>query len=952
MSQTHIELEGVRVHNLKNFDLQISRNLLTVICGVSGSGKSSLAFDTLFAEGQRRYIETFSPYARQFLDRIERPDVDRIEGIPPAIALRQNAGRYGPRSTVGTRTEITDHLRVLFARFGQLFCPDCNMPVNPKSPQAAARYLLNGWPDVRVMFGFRVVRDTDRLKNLLQRGVTRAVDQNRTVSLESVLADEVVGSDPSEAEILLIIDRLKTEAESEGRLSESIAQCYELGHNNCIALLEIIDGQADVDATTVVIDHRRWKTVSLTAGLVCAGCGREFQPLTPESLSHRSPLGACPKCEGHGSVSDMTLETVVPDTSKTLEEGAIQPWTTPAYRHELDELLALAPDYRIPTNVPFRDLNDHQRRLISEGVPERNFGGIAGFHRWLVRNRYKKGVAVLLSRWRSWTSCSLCRGHRLSQLAASVQLSGKTLPDVLDLEISEAQAWLSEAVALLDTAAQAAVATSIRHAADRLQFLQDIGLDYLNLGRSMRTLSGGEAQRVLLTAAIGSGLINTLYVLDEPTSGLHSRDTEKVVRATRRLVDAGNTLVVVEHDPLFLSAADQLIEIGPAAGQSGGSVVFQGRFKDLAANGQTSTAVQLRKQSGASETTSCRTVSRPLSERWLEFEGITCHNIRNLSVRVPLNVICGVIGVSGSGKSSLVVDAIYPAICRELGQAIPIATAHMDSIRGCRHISEICLLDQKPGSSNRRSIPATMIGSFDEIRKVMAQTHEARKRNYNAGMFSFNSAKGGRCESCQGHGVITVDMQFLADIETTCEACSGRRFRPDVLEVRYRDRSIHDILEMTADDAFAFFQGHRRIQQRINALRMAGLGYLRLGQPVSTLSGGENQRLNIAVLLSGASLPLSEEQAVIRPRRAEAEATSQRLFILDEPSVGLHMEDIDRLAQCLNHLVDIGHSILLIDHDPQLIARCDYLIELGPGPGQHGGRIIAEGPPGQMPSQE
>jgi excinuclease ABC subunit A len=927
-----IELEGVRVHNLRNFDLTIRHNALTVVCGVSGSGKSSLAFDTLFAEGQRRYVETFSPYARQFLDRVERPDVDRIDGIPPAIAIRQNVRTNSARSTVGTRTEILEHLRVLFAKAGQVVCPTCDLVAIMMSADSAADHLVTVAEGHRSMLVFDLASTT--AAELLQIGFTRCIVDGSTLPLEEL--DNEGGESQS---IRVVADRVRVADSARARLSESIEQAFAHSGGRCIALVDTEDSPiTSGPAGTEIVDGRSWQAVNLSQGLICTFCGREFSKPTAASLSFHSPLGACSTCKGYGQISGMTLQKVVPDDSISLRDGAIQPWTTPAYRHELNELLALADNYDIPVDIPFAEVGEEARQRIHDGIPEREFGGLSGFHRWLVKNRYKRGVSVLLNRWRSWLPCSACNGTRLSEAGRCLRLDGTTLTDVCQKELSQINAWLAAVTASFTDEVAAALTTPLRQLTDRLRFLTDCGLGYLSLNRTMKTLSGGEAQRVVLTSALGSGLINTLYVLDEPTSGLHSTDTQKVIAATRRLQQLGNTVVVVEHDTDFIQAADELVEIGPEAGNAGGLVVFQGTPNKLLALRSTATGESLADL----DTISSEVETRP-PQSWLKFTDITCHNIQSLSGALPLGVICAVTGVSGSGKSSLIVDAIYPALCRHFGKTCDAPVdASVAKLDGWQNLSEVTLLDQSPLPRSRRSIPATTIGCFDEIRKVIASTHEARKRNYKPGMFSFNSAQGGRCENCEGHGIVTVEMQFLADIETTCEQCAGRRFRPDVLDVRYRDRSIHDILEMTGDEAFVFFNGHRKIQQCLNALRQAGLGYIRLGQSVSTLSGGECQRLRIATLLAG--VPLDDSDAVPRNRVAAGRSTSgQTLFILDEPSTGLHAKDIAALMRCLNHLVEIGHSIIVVEHDPQVVRHADHVIEMGPGAGHDGGQIISNG---------
>ena len=930
-----IDLEGVRVHNLKSIDVNIRRNTLTVVCGVSGSGKSSLAFDTLFAEGQRRYVETFSPYARQFLDRVERPDVDRIDGIPPAIAIRQNARTNSARSTVGTRTELIDYLRVLFAKAGDVVCPTCDLTAVSMTADSAARHLLQQADGARAMLVFDVEADATALEDLRSAGYSRCIVDGLTTTLDDVLSTKI----SAEATIQIVTDRIRIEESAADRIAESIELTFASADGRCIALVAATDNTND----TVEVDGKQWQRIVLSQRLMCVGCGTELASPSAESLNFQSPLGACTTCEGTGQISGMSFAKVVPDSSVSLRDGAIQPWTTPAYRHELDELLALAPTYGIPVDVPFADVAEEHRQLIFEGVPECDFGGLMGFHRWLVRNRYKKGVSVYLNRWRSWITCPDCDGSRLAANAGTVKLRGMTITGIAEQELSDVSIWVQQVVAALSSELKDALAAPIQQLSNRLKFLVDCGLGYLSLDRTMKTLSGGEGQRVVLTAALGSGLINTLYVLDEPTSGLHADDAAKVIEAARRLQQLGNTVVVVEHDPDFITAADEVIEIGPGAGEKGGDVVFQGTPADLVRAAATATGTALAANADATLAAVSNSPAKTdvtAKQAKLSFQDVRCHNIARLSGGIPLETIVAITGVSGSGKSSLLVDALYPEICRQLGQLCDVnAESTVGSLSGVEHISEVCLLDQSPLRGSRRSIPATTIGCFDDIRKVLAETHEAKKRNYKPGMFSFNSSQGGRCPNCEGHGVVTVEMQFLADIQTTCEACSGRRFRPDVLEVRYRDRSIHDILKMTVEQAFTFFNGHRRIQQRLNALRQAGLGYIRLGQPVSTLSGGEAQRLRIAALLAGVAF--EGDDLPVSARAAAAKKTTQRtLFILDEPSTGLHLQDIAALMKCLNHLVEIGHSVIVIEHDREVIRHANHIIELGPGPGKLGGQII------------
>lgn len=868
-----IELEGVRVNNLQNISLKIRHNALTVICGVSGSGKSSLAFDTLYAEGQRRYVETFSPSARQFLDRIERPAVDRVTGLPPAIAIRQQIRFDGPRSTLGTRTEIIESLRVIFSRAGRLVCPDCQRPVAAMSPESIAAEVHAPSSSIRMMIGAVIhvaPASYDVLRaDLLRQGYTRVIIDGRMTRLDAPYAQPPVRQPsrrrPSAASMMtltLIIDRLKSDSVTTDRLTESIATAMKVGDGNCVVLTDFEPDSIDRGSVCppVQVDGTPWAARHFSGKRICSGCAREFPEPSPELLSFTSPLGACPECGGTGMLP------VAFDTAGT-------------------------------------------KKLRKTRTPQKE------------------------------TCCFACLGNRLNRDALAVQFRGLTLPTVAAMEVGDLSAWLTETRTSLPANLQAALQPAFEHASRRLAFLIHCGMTYLSLDRSMRTLSGGESQRASLTTALGSGLINTLYVLDEPTAGLHPSDTKRIIETVRELQKRGNTVVVVEHDPEFMLAADDVVEIGPGAGVSGGTIVFQGTSAELL-HADTATAMQLRMSSIPPQSTSKQS-RQP--ENWLTLTGVRCHNIKDLSVRIPLGVLCAITGVSGSGKSSLIVDSLYPELCRHLQlSVVSSGSGTIDRIDGFEQIDLVLLLDQSPVRRSQRSIPATWIGVFDEIRVLLSETHEAKKRNFGRGMFSFNSASGGRCPVCEGRGAVTVTMQFLADIQTTCEECGGRRFRPEVLEIRYRDRSVYEILCMTSDEAFTFFNGHHRIQQRLNAVRQVGLGYLRLGQPLSTVSGGEAQRLRIAALLAG--IPLEDGDTAAQNRKAGSLSKAGRtLFLLDEPCSGLHLQDIERLRTCLDFLLQTGHSVIVIDHDPALISCADHIIQLGPGAGRLGGMVIESG---------
>ncbi len=858
-----IELEGGRVHNLQGISVKIAHHALTVICGLSGSGKSSLAFDTLYAEGQRRYIETFSPSARQFLDRIERPAADRISGLPPAIAIRQQLRSDGARNTLGTRSEVLDSLRILFAQAGRQFCPTCQIPIDVISAEHAASEILQKAANCRIQICAVIAFDSSTEKtltaDLVRQGFPRAIVGEKTLRLEDV--DLSLAESP----LIVITDRLKADPTAAIRIAEAVQNASSLSSAACLVLVEysVSANTEPVRSETIKVDGVAWRCLRYSHRRACSNCARQFPELSADLLSFLSPLGACSDCEGTGQ-----QKIVVTATSK--------------------------------------------RKHIAEKSATSN------------------------------AMCLSCQGTRLNEDARNIRWGTMTLPEVSHLELDVLAAWLDSQFAALPAEMKTGLRSACEHATRRLNFLRQSGLGYLSLHRPMKSLSGGEAQRVMLTSALGSGLINTLYVLDEPTAGLHASDTKRIIDCVRNLQCLGNTVIVVEHDPQFISAADEVIEIGPGAGSEGGRIEFQGTVAQLF-NAKTRTAEKLRQNQ--TRTAANTTTSRRTPEAWLNLQNVHCHNIKGLNAALPLGVFCAVTGVSGSGKSSLIVDTLFPALCQHLQMPQPPETSGtIDGIQGADNIDHVVLLDQSPVLRSRRSIPATWIGVFDDIRILLAETHEARKRNYSRAMFSFNAASGGRCPVCEGRGIVTVAMQFLADIETVCEECSGRRFRPEVLEIRYRDRSVFDILNMTADEAFTFFNGHHRIQQRLNAIRQTGLGYLRLGQPLSTISGGEAQRLRIAAMLAG--IPLADGEVTAENRKAAQLARSGRtLFLLDEPSVGLHMQDIDRLVGCIDFLLQTGHSVIVIDHDQALISQADWEIRMGPGPGQNGGQIVCSSKP-------
>jgi excinuclease ABC subunit A len=909
-----IRLRGVRVHNLKGVDLDLPHNRLIVLSGVSGSGKSSLAFDTLYAEGQRRYIETFSAYTRQFLERLDKPDADLIEGIPPAIAVAQGGSRRSARSTVGTVTEVHDHLALLYAKVGKVVCLDCGRTVEPASP-ASVSEAIDALPErtrYLIAFPFDVRPDSDRqalADALREDGFSRLRVGGHVVSLESgpIPIPESESGEPPMVEV--VVDRLVRGSDPPERRLDSIETAFSRGLGRC----------------RVIADDR---VLTFYEGWKCAGCGREYPEPDPRLFRYNNPIGACPTCEGFGRVIDIELDRVVPDTSKSLRDGAIAPWTTPAYRGLLQDLLDNAPALGLPTDLPFKRLTPEQVRIIVEGSPAHGFPGLRGFFRSLESKSYKMHLRVFLSRWRGYRPCPACHGARLRPEALAVKVGGTDIAALSALRIREARAFLDGTAA--EVGANPVTRAVLAQTRSRLDYLDRIGLDYLTLDRLARTLSGGEAQRVALTAALGSGLVNTLYVLDEPSVGLHPHDVGRLIESVEGLRDAGNTVVVVEHDLAVLRAADLLVDIGPGAGEGGGRVLYNGPPGDVShASGSGSVTVDFL--------TGKRSISVPERRRaarngHLRLSGARGHNLKDLDVEFPLGVLCVVTGVSGSGKSTLVEETLYPALRRRLGLEAPVGEPYSE-LTGTGVLDDVVLVDQSPIGRSGRSNPVTYLKAFDEIRKTFAATHEAKLRNFGPSRFSFN-VEGGRCTACEGNGFQTIDMQFLPDVLVRCPECRGTRYRPETLEISYRGRNIAEVLDLTAREAFIFFRHRPKVQARLRPLLEVGLDYLRLGQPASTLSGGEAQRLKLASYLS------TSPGAITR-----AAGRSHTLFLLDEPTTGLHPADTLKLLDALGSLLNLGHSLIVIEHSPEVMVSADWLIDLGPGAGDEGGRIVAQGTP-------
>ena len=923
LASDSISVRGCRVHNLKNIDVDIPRGKLVAICGLSGSGKTSLALDTLYAEGQRCYIESFSAYTRQFLQRLDKPDCDQIIGIPPAVAVTRASGSKTNRSTVGTTTEIADHLRLLFSKASELYCYSCGNPVTSDDPAIVAKNLANS-DSGRVMIAFSVwlpnrKSASEILLGLQQEGYIRLIVKNATFHLsDSDRAELAKRVGRKGVECWVVVDRVGGEADLV-RMTESLETAMGEGHGRAVLISEKRLRENQANETT--IDDRRWFVQVVSRDRRCDQCDIDFPQPVPRLFNFNNPLGACPECEGFGEIVDFDMDLVVPDKSISLAEGAIAPWNTPAYSHELDELMALADDYEIPVDVPFSKLKKKHLKLIQKGVPEREFGGLDGFFAWLERKKYKMHVRVFASRYRSYRTCEQCNGDRFKPEALAYRIANKSVVDVLRMQAEEAIDFFKNLS--LKKREQEIAAEPLNQIRDRLGYLRAVGLGYLQLDRTLRTLSGGETQRVALTSALGSSLVNMLYVLDEPTAGLHPVDVDELSKSIVNLRDRGNTVIVVEHDATMIQLADRVIEIGPLAGTAGGEVTFDGSAKALLKAPESLTGQFLSGNRGWS-----LREHEPREPRGnLQLNGASGNNLKRIDVNFPLGVLCVITGISGSGKSSLVQDTLYAAIGAEkLGEAAkPLP---YKSLRGLSQFEDCVSIDQLPISRSARSCPITYVKAFDPIRKVFAESVEARTRNFTPGHFTFNSDKG-QCPQCEGAGVLEIDMQFLADVSMTCPACRGSRYRDEILEVRFRDRTIADVLNMTVRDAFRFFRGHAKVQAKLKRLIDVGLEYIALGQSATTLSSGEGQRLKLAAFLASAK-------------------RQRTLFILDEPTTGLHFADVVRLVDCFDVLIADGHSLIVVEHNPLLMLAADHIIDLGPGAAASGGEVVAAGTPSEI----
>jgi excinuclease ABC subunit A len=916
-----ILVRGARQHNLKGFDLEIPRRAFTVITGPSGSGKSSLAFDTIYAEGQRRYVESLSAYARQFLERMEKPDVDSIEGLSPAVAIEQKNPTKTSRSTVGTATEIYDYLRLLWARVGHTFCPLCGREMRPDTVQSVVDAVLSLRAGLRFHVTFPLVLSPEVthevvVENLRAQGFVRVAVDGAIKHLDELLTEAI---DVTLAtELLVVVDRLAVGDDARGRLADAVGTAFREGDGDCVILF------AERVATSLT--PRPSDRLRFTERYECANDGTRAPAPTPQLFSFNSPRGACERCNGFGATLEYDESLIVPYPNRTLREGAIDPWTKPRYDNKRRALAEFAKREGISFDTAWEHLPVTARAKLLN-ARSRGYKGILPFLEDLEEKKYKQYIRVFLRQYQTARECPACHGTKLRPESLAVRVGGETIAAVCELSVDRLLAWLDSLV-LSDFERQVA-AHILKEARDRVQFLCDVGLNYLTLHRGTRTLSGGEAQRIGLANSLGSQLVDTLYVLDEPSIGLHPRDMDRLLRLLHRLRDGGNTVLVVEHDPEAIRAADHMVELGPGSGEKGGQLVFNGPISRIAESPLTGAYLTGRREIPVP------VERRRVGPRWITLTGAREHNLKSVDIKIPLAAVTAVTGVSGSGKSTLVHDVLLRALETRLHgehsakQYLGERVGEYDTISGADAIDDVIGIDQSPIGKSPRSNPVTYVKAFDEIRRIFADSPMSRERRYTAGTFSFNVA-GGRCETCEGAGYLEVEMVFMADVFVPCDECGGKRFKPAVLDVRVNGRNIHEVLELTVDEAIRFFPREEKLGQALWQLQQVGLGYLRLGQPATTLSGGEAQRLKVAREL------------------ALGKKGGRNLYVMDEPTTGLHLDDIRKLANVFDRLVDAGHTLVLIEHNLDVIKLADWVIDLGPEAGDRGGEIVATGRPEEL----
>ena len=954
-----IVVRGARVHNLKNIDFEVPHNSLTVVTGVSGSGKSSLAFDTIYAEGQRRYVESLSAYARQFLERIEKPDADMIDGIAPAVAIRQKNTTRNPRSTVATATEIYDYLRLLFARVGRTYCANCGREVKKDTVDEVADAILALDPATRLQVLFPLQRPAPGVQEaaakaprsskakkgagtgqLTEALKTRLFDLRKAGFNRLYQAGDVFEfSTPEslldinfELPVFVLVDRLVVSAEARTRVVDAIETAYRESGEVIFEIAE--SGSPENDPQAKARDRSVRPTLRFAQRFECKDCNLRYEEPEPRLFSFNNPYGACPRCQGFGNTIDFDLDLVIPDKMKTLGECAIEPWTKPKYRPLFTDLKRYAKQAGIPLDVPWADLEDEHRNLILSG--EGKFLGVRGFFNYLERKKYKLHVRVFLSRYRGYSLCPECNGSRLRLEARQVKINGCNICEICGLTVEDVLRFF-EQVELSPQEAEIADKL-LQEIRERLRFLNDVGLEYLTLDRLSSTLSGGEAQRIQLATSLGSRLVGTLYVLDEPSIGLHPRDTHRLIKILHGLRDLGNTILVVEHDPDIMRAADRILDLGPGAGENGGKLVAEGTYDEILHNPVSLTGRYLSEELRIQ----APVLRRKPGAQQIRIRGVRANNLKGVDISIPLGMIVAITGVSGSGKSTLLHQVLYRALAQAKQQSGNGATgpaASWESLEGDQFIEEVVLVDQSPIGRTPRSNPVTYIKAFDAIRELFASLPEAKKRGFGAGHFSFN-IPGGRCDICQGDGTVTVEMQFLADVELICEECKGTRYKPTVLEVRYRGKNIHEVLNLTVKEALNFFAEAPKITEKLRSLEEVGLGYLRLGQSATTLSGGEAQRMKLAAHLQPASREMSRGAS-----GSEGRLKRRLLYIFDEPTTGLHFDDVSKLLAAFRRLIEAGGSIVVIEHNLEVIKTADWVIDLGPEGGSRGGKVVGAGPP-------
>lgn len=914
MSEKYIEVKGARVNNLKNIDVSIPLNKFIVVTGVSGSGKSSLAFDTLYAEGQRRYVESLSAYARQFLGRMAKPECDYIKGLPPAIAIEQKVNTRNPRSTVGTSTEIYDYLRMLFARIGHTFSPISGEEVKKHSIDDIVARIMEYPTGTRIAVLSQIYipegRDfKQQLEVFMKEGFSRLEKDGEFIDISEILDSS---QDLNPGEFHLLIDRLSvsSDKDEESRLADSIETAYFEGRDECIIKIWEKDGIRD-----------------LTFSKRFVADGMEFREPNDLMFNFNNPYGACPECEGFGKVMGISEDLVIPDKSLSIYEDAVVCWRGEKMSEWKREFIRFASKNKFPIHTPYSDLTDKQKHFLWHG--EGDWEGIDGFFRWIDENQYKIQYRVMKARYRGKTLCPVCHGSRLHKDVEYIKIDGHTITDMVKMPVSELKDVFKNLN--LSEGDRRIASRLLTEITNRIDFLNDVGLGYLTLDRLSSTLSGGESQRINLATSLGSSLVGSLYILDEPSIGLHSRDTQRLISVLRNLQQIGNTVLVVEHDEEIMLAADEIIDIGKDAGRLGGELIYQGNLAQTLSSDDPSESYTVEYLRGV------RSIDYPARRRpwkkYIEIKGAQENNLKNIDVKFPLGIMSVVTGVSGSGKSTLVKEILYKAVARYVGEAVDAPGSHKKLQGDLKEIKAVEFVDQNPIGTSSRSNPATYLKAFDEIRKLFSEQQLAKQMGFTPGYFSFNS-EGGRCEECKGEGTITIPMQFMADIQIPCEVCNGKRYKKEVLDVEYRGKNIFDFLEMTINQTIEFLSEspgltEKKIIKRLQPLKDVGLGYIKLGQSSSTLSGGENQRVKLAYFIA-------------------QERSEHTLFIFDEPTTGLHFHDIATLLKSLETLIEKGHSVVIIEHNMDVIKSADWIIDIGPEGGEKGGEIVAQGTPEEI----